>query len=154
MNSKKINEARQLHQQGQIVAALKVYQDILKQTPNNSEILHHCGLALGQIGQLEAGIALIQKAIALDENPLFYNNLGNLYYANSNWMAAIKAYQLSLSQRPDHVHTTYNLAGAHKQIGQFTKGTRVWTDTTFAFLFGQDHADAQFWQGIATNHGE
>jgi thioredoxin-like negative regulator of GroEL len=54
-------QALALHQRGQLVAAERIYQDILRQQPNHFDALHLLGLISAQTGRTERGVDLIRR---------------------------------------------------------------------------------------------
>src|SRR5690242_14532236 len=71
-------QAVALHQRGQLAAAEKIYEDILRQQPSNFDALHLFGLISAQTGRSERGVDLIRRAIRLNGTVAdAHNNLGN-----------------------------------------------------------------------------
>ncbi|MCU1483362.1 MAG: hypothetical protein JWN67_108 [Actinomycetia bacterium] len=103
-NSSKLSQAVQLAQSGKYVEALKLYDEVIKQDPENLEALSDRGLLLIQVayGSDNAPLAArgresINSALAIDpKNPraLFYLGLskqlaGDVKGANEAWDAAL-----------------------------------------------------------------
>lgn len=69
-------QAQGLHKQGLLQAAQPVYEQLLQTEPEHTHALHYLGLLHVQQGQLDHGIELIQRSLALDPNQ--FAALGNL----------------------------------------------------------------------------
>jgi tetratricopeptide (TPR) repeat protein len=61
--SEKLGFAIQLHQRNVFQKALKIYQDILEEDPQNIHALHLIGLLLQQNGWQDQGAAYLKKAL-------------------------------------------------------------------------------------------
>src|SRR5437763_622164 len=67
-----------LHQRGQLAAAERIYEDILRQQPSHFDALHLLGLISAQSGRMERGADLMRRAIALNGRVAdAHSNLGN-----------------------------------------------------------------------------
>lgn len=87
-----------LHQKGNLDGALDVYQDILKEEPNNADALHLLGVVYAQKGMHQAAIEFLDKAI--DLNPSdgnYYKNYGNICLQLAKFDDAVINYKKSLS---------------------------------------------------------
>lgn len=74
-----LNRAVSLHQNGRVAEAAPLYERVLRQAPGWPDALNLLGLAKGQMGQADDGIALIRKAVKGDGgNPLYLRNLAHL----------------------------------------------------------------------------
>lgn len=70
-----IHEAAALHRAGRLAEAAAIYQKILKKNPRDPDALHLLGLATGQQGDLQAGLAWIAKAVNVrDDFPDAHSN--------------------------------------------------------------------------------
>ena len=77
-----IQQAMQLaiqnHQAGRLAEAEKICRQVLSRQPGNPDALHLLGMIAAQVGQLDAGIELIRRAIAINPAmPHYHINLGN-----------------------------------------------------------------------------
>ncbi len=80
-----------------------VYRRILATDPNNPPALHLLGVLGGQVGQTQAGIDLIQRAIALKPDYAdAYNNLGCALSTQDRPDEAIAAFKNALRIQPDN----------------------------------------------------
>src|SRR4051812_3047597 len=66
-----------LHQQGKLVEAERIYNEILQRQPNHFDALQLLGTIAHQTRRTERAVELITKAIALNANVAStHNNLG------------------------------------------------------------------------------
>ena len=97
--------------------AENIYQQILKQYPNQHVALHMLGLIAHQVGKNEIAAELITKAITL--KPDYFdaqNNLGIVHESLGNAAEAISRFQKTISINPKHFHAYNNLGLVqHKQ---------------------------------------
>jgi protein O-GlcNAc transferase len=110
--------AVQHHVAGRLAEAEGIYRGILAAHPENPQALHLLGVLGGQIGQTEAGIQLIRRAIAL--KPDFadaYNNLGCALSTRDQPDEAIEAFRNALRIQPDNSSARLNLGTAMIQSG-------------------------------------
>src|SRR5689334_23014493 len=63
------------HTQGRIQEADRLYTQLLKENPQNAEVLHMAGLLNCQAGNLGAGMQMIERSLALYPNPSAMSNL-------------------------------------------------------------------------------
>lgn len=78
------------------------YQKIIKYLPEMAEAHGLLGFCLYYLGEKEKAILAYQKAIEL--NPHFfwyYYNLGNIYFANEEYIKALKVWKEALKQKPE-----------------------------------------------------
>jgi superkiller protein 3 len=88
-----------------------VMRDLLRQEPNNPEMLFYLGNALYYQGKLEETVAPLRRAIAL--NPDYaaaYYNLGIALYSQKQPGEAVAAYQKAIDLKPDDAEA-YNGLG-------------------------------------------
>jgi len=75
-NTQKFQKAMRLHEQGQLVEAENLYNDILQSEPRHIDVLHFLGVLKNQQGQAQRAVELIQQSLALyPNNPTAISNL-------------------------------------------------------------------------------
>lgn len=95
-------QAQNQHKQGQLQAALPLYQQLLKQEPQHANGLHYLGLLLVQAGQTDAGITHIQQSLAVDPQQFAaWGNLAGALQEVKQWPQAIEALDKALTLKPD-----------------------------------------------------
>lgn len=114
-----VADARQLHREGALEAAVKLYDSVLAQVPDHAETLQLKGILLAQIGVPEEGLQLLERAVAqAPENGRIRANLAKLRLDLGNIDDAITDYESALAHNPDDVDLAFNLAGALALVGR------------------------------------
>jgi protein O-GlcNAc transferase len=114
-----VADARQLHRDGALEAAAKLYDSILSQAPDHAETLQLKGILLAQVGVPEEGLALLERAVAqAPENGRIRANLAKLRLDLGAVDAAVTDYEVALAQSPDDADLAFNLAGALALAGR------------------------------------
>lgn len=86
-------------------------QTILEQDPCHAEALYRQGLLVGQKGELEPAIELINAAITQDPSKSdYYFDLGEIYLRSDHLREAVECYRQALTLKPDH-YAAYNGLG-------------------------------------------
>jgi len=107
------------HEAGQLAEAEALYTRILAVAPDHAGCLHRLGgLALAS-GRHDRAIALIGRAMAIDDRePVYPNTLGNALYAQGRLEAAAIQYRRALALKPDYAGARYNLGNVLKAQGR------------------------------------
>ncbi len=108
------------HQAGQLREAEAIYRQILQADPNHVESLHLLGLVAYQVGQPQAAVELIGRAVALrGDRAVFHANLGEAYRvlgkASDAEQCLLRALRLD-SSLPDAHNSLGNLFRASGRI--------------------------------------
>lgn len=106
------------YQAGYLQQAESVYRQILQVTPKQPNALHGLGLIALQVGQTQAAIELIERAITIAPSAAMYCNLGNALKTLGRFDAAIEAYHQALALKNDFVEVYNNLAVIRAELGQ------------------------------------
>lgn len=105
-------DAVTFHQQGELTQAETKYRLLLDQKPEHAEALHGLGTLLWQFGDTTQAVHLIQKAIAIEPQALYYHiNLANLFASMGQWEHATNCWTQVLRLQPDFTE-------AHEHLGQ------------------------------------
>jgi tetratricopeptide (TPR) repeat protein len=116
-----------LHQSGHIREARDLYDKMLPGQQNNAQLLYLLGLADLQSGQLEQGVALMRRSLALDPaNPAAHMNIGLALQALLRWDEALASYDQALAIKPDY-------AEAHHNRGNVLQDFRRWDDALASY---------------------
>jgi len=118
------NEALQwairLHQNKQLQGAEQLYLRLLDAVPEHPDVLHLLGMVRHQMGRPDEGIALIERAIAVQPSYAgFHNNLGNIYAGSGKVPKALAAYQQAVSLDQNNADLYNNLGALFKAERQF-----------------------------------
>ncbi len=126
-----IDQAMQLaiqnHQAGRLAEAEKIYRQVLAEQPNRPDALHLLGVIAAQIGQTEAAIDLVQRAIAV--NPAvaeYHNDLGNALRDKRQLDEAAAAFRQALRLKPDYVVAQNNLGNVLSDQGLLDEGIALY----------------------------
>ncbi len=111
-----LREAVALHQQGQLVQAQTLYEQVLRHDPHNFDALHLLGVLACQTRDAQRAVTLIQKALAIDGGSAdAHLNLGAALQQLAQPEAALASYERAIALQPDH-------AGAYLNRGNTLKG--------------------------------
>jgi predicted O-linked N-acetylglucosamine transferase (SPINDLY family) len=105
------------HQAGRLADAKTLYARILAREPKHADALHFMGLLACQIGQSEAGIALMRESIGVRPSPIYYNNLANALRTADRLGDAIDAYRRAVELEPNYAEAHNNLGNALRESG-------------------------------------
>ncbi|HIJ38241.1 MAG TPA: tetratricopeptide repeat protein [Rhodospirillaceae bacterium] len=97
------------HQHGKILEAETGYRAILASLPAHAEALHLLGVARHQQGLHPSANRLIRRAIALEDQPARYNNLGEVNRLMGRPEQARECYLRALAFDPGHADACNNL---------------------------------------------
>jgi Flp pilus assembly protein TadD len=105
-----LDDALAHHRAGRLHQAEVGYRQILAQQPNYTDALHLLGSLGAQIGQNNASIQLLQKAIQLNPNiAAYHGNLGAVYMKAKRLRDAEAALKRAIQLNPNTPDVYYNL---------------------------------------------
>ena len=105
-----IGEALQLHESGNVAAAVERYRRILQQEPENAVALHFAGLSQYQAGQPSAALELMWRSVKLaDDEPEFFSNISAAAWSAGRYDEGRWAAEGALAINPEHVGALNNL---------------------------------------------
>ncbi len=111
--------AIQYHKLRNLKKAEQLYQEVIKNNPNNSDALHLFGLVAHQNGNNGAAIEYMKKALKISpSNEVFYLNLGNVYSGIEMLNRAIECFKKAISINPDYADAYYNLGRTLQKQGK------------------------------------
>jgi tetratricopeptide (TPR) repeat protein len=111
--------ALQHHQEGKLAEADRLYQEILARDPGHFDALHLSGVVAHQTGRNDLAVALIARAIAIDDRvSTFHGNIGEAYRALGRYDDAVAALRRAIALEPEFVGAHLNLGNAFKQQGK------------------------------------
>jgi protein O-GlcNAc transferase len=107
------------HQRGDLAAAEAMYGDILRETPRCFDALHLLGALKTDQGAAEAGIELIQRALALDPSQsAAHYSLARAFLARGDRRSALACLERATRLRPDFVDAWFLRGNALLQAGR------------------------------------
>ena len=105
----KLQTALKLHQQGQLQRAEGLYREILKQQPRHFDALHFLGVAALQVGNAQATVDLISKAIAVNPgSAAAHYNFGIALHNLGRSDEALASFDRALAISPDYADALNN----------------------------------------------
>jgi tetratricopeptide (TPR) repeat protein len=111
-------QAQALHQQGRLAEARDCYGAVLTRDPGHAEALHLAGVIGFQTGQLEQGVELVRRAIALNPNaPAPYANLGQALIGLGRYAEAAQALGRAVTLQPGAARAQASLGVALMELG-------------------------------------
>jgi protein O-GlcNAc transferase len=143
----KLRQAFGLHQQGQLGDAELLYREVLTKAPDHPDALHFLGVLETQCGRHEAGIALMERAIAINPRnaPAQYNR-ANALRDMGRTEDAIAAYDVVLAIKPDNVRAWNNRGVALQTLKRYHEAIASYDR---ALALKSDHLDAHVNRGNA-----
>ncbi len=120
-----LRTAIERHRQNKLQEAEAIYRQILGEDPTHADALHLLGVLAYQIGNDQAGIELITRAIARNRlDPFYHNNLGNIFKKLRKLPAATGCYEEALRLKPRYAEAHYNLATVLREQGDIEAATQ------------------------------
>lgn len=142
-----LERASELHQGGDVAAAVREYQAFLKRHPDVADVRSNLGAAYVRLGFLDKGIVQYRRALQLgnatDPTTIRFN-LGLAYYKAGRLEEAARSLSRVLAARPDHKNALLLLANCHLAQGDNRKVIELLTpqqatygrDRAFAYILG------------------
>jgi len=117
-----IDLALQHHQDGRLQQAEAIYRNVLQTQPKHADALHLLGMVAHQVGNNEAAVELISRAIRANAFvPAYYSNIGGAYLALKRYDEARESYKKALSLKPDFAEAYNNLGMVFRELGKNNK---------------------------------
>ena len=96
-----IEQAIQLHQQGRLIDAERLYREVLRVSPRDFEALHRLGVLKAQQGKPDEAVRLIESALAVDRTSVpAYLNCALVLVGAGRHADALAAYDRALAIDP------------------------------------------------------
>ncbi|MEK6776972.1 MAG: hypothetical protein AABY87_08840 [bacterium] len=96
-------------------ASITALTRLTAHSPKDDSLFFMLGTALKKRGEYLEAEARLEKAISL--NPymaIYYNNLGNTFYAGRNIVKAVEMYKQAMLRDPQNAAAYFNLSAAHR----------------------------------------
>jgi tetratricopeptide (TPR) repeat protein len=117
-----LREAIQLHQQGDLSAAIPKYEAFLKERPDVMEVRSNLGAAYARAGRYEDAIAQYREALKLSpEQSQIRLNLALAYYKQARMDEAIAELERLRAAQPDNAQVMLLLADCYLRLGEDRK---------------------------------
>ncbi len=114
------NKAKNLHINGEIKEAQKIYVKLLKKNSNNSKLLFLIGTTHVQLSNYQKGKEFLNLSIKINDNfPESYNSRGVILAEEGDYLNAIKDYNKAISLKKNYYDAILNKAVALKNLSEF-----------------------------------
>ncbi|MBF0563992.1 MAG: tetratricopeptide repeat protein [Nitrospirae bacterium] len=118
-----LSNAKNLHREGKVEQARKLYLRLLKENPEYPEVLHFLGILRYHHDRDLDGITMVKKSIELSpQHSEWYNNLGNMLLTQKEFTQAIEAFKNSIAITNCDANIWNNMGAALQQISRFDEG--------------------------------
>lgn len=143
----KLEQAKALHQQGQLREATRLYQEVLKDDPGCADALHHLGVVALQAGQPGQAAKLIRRALdAKPEEAGYWGHFGIALTQLDRLDAAVAAYRKAIELNPRNAEALSNLGNTLQRQGRLDQAIAVYR---LAMKVAPRYAQAAYNLGIA-----
>ena len=116
--AKKFQKALQLHQQGNLAQAQKLYEEINVAAPDNFQVVNMLALVALQGADYGKAIALYDKAITLNPNSAAaYFNRGHALQVLNQHESAVASYQQAIKLQPDYPEAYAQCGAIYRSCG-------------------------------------
>jgi tetratricopeptide (TPR) repeat protein len=113
-----LSRAWQVHQQGRVADAERVYRQVLGQAPQDANAWCYLGIALHDQRKYHEAVEAYQKALGINPQfPIALNNLGNTLRYVGDVERADRSFQKALDLKPDYFNAYKNRGTLHAWNG-------------------------------------
>jgi protein O-GlcNAc transferase len=117
---KSLRSALEHHRSGRLTEAKEIYARVLAQDPKQADALNLLGVLTTQSGDAEAGLLLLQRAIAAKPGVGdFHENLGDALSGLGRYDEAIAAWRKAISLNPRQIRSHYLLGAILGNLGRY-----------------------------------
>ena len=110
------------HKQKKFNVAINLYNEVLKITPNESNVHNHLGLALQSIGKNLKAINCYEEAIKINPSlAIAHFNLGAILQLSGNLEKSMICYEKAIEIDPNYIPSQHNLGTVLKDLGEDEK---------------------------------
>ena len=148
----KFREGLALHQQGKLVQAQQIYQQVLKVQPQHADALHFLGMLARQTGNPAQAVQWIDRSLKISpDNPAAHSNRGNALSDLKRYPEAIKSYDKAIALQPNHAEAYSNRGVALNALKQHQAATDSYDQ---AIALKPDFAQAWCNRGVALHESK
>lgn len=109
---------RSLYLLGKHRAAIEVYDEAQKQSPDDWEIWHNTGLCHMYLRQYEQSVECFSKANLIQRHDVTFMQLGKVYALQEDYKSAIDVYTEALEFSPEHAELLTTLGILYLRMGE------------------------------------
>ena len=115
-----VTRAMDHHRQGRLAEAEAGYRDVIRQDPTNPDALHLLGLIIGQAGDPQQGVALIERSLKIaPSSPEAHFNLANLFVVLLRYADAERHFRATYNLRPRNADAANGVGGCLLRLGDY-----------------------------------
>jgi len=141
-----LNKAINLHKQGKLEEAKKIYEIIFEKNPNSFEVINLLGVVFLQLKIYDDAILMFRKAIGINSNHhALFNNLGVAYKEIEKYEDAIKNFKRAIQINPNYAEAYNNLGIIFKKKYQ---NNEAFVNYKKAIEINPNYAEAYYNLGI------
>ena len=119
---KLINDGLSNHQKQNYSEAEKIYNEVLKLSPNNAIVFYLLGTLMAQNNKNDLAEELLKKSIKINpKNADAQYNLGNVFQKQKNYSDSISSYYNAIKIYPKYIKAYYNLAEIFSEQNEYEK---------------------------------
>ena len=139
---KLFTEAFALHQQGQLLRAQSIYEQVLKIKPNHFDAMNLLGVIAAQNKKPALAVQLIGRAITIDaSNATAHYNLGLALHELNQLKEALNSYERAIEIKPDYYYAHNNKGNALRDLKRLEEAL---VSYNLAIQFKSDYVEAYF----------
>ncbi len=125
--SQKLKQALDLHQAGDLGRARSLYQEILRDDPQNADAHQYLGLLVFQTGDSRQAMEHIGRAVTLNPAVASYHDyLGVVEESRGDYQAALESYQTAARLGEEDADRWFNMAIAFERLGQLEQSAKAY----------------------------
>ena len=123
--SEKFNKAFSYHQSGKLTQARDLYMEILQDEPKNAEVWDLLGVLYYQVKDFFEAEMCIKKALQIEPNLYFLENLAMVYVQKGEFQLAVNLYN-ELLQHSEKYEYWFNLAMSYKNLHKWDEAKQAY----------------------------
>ena len=123
--SENFQKAFKFHKEGKLTNARDLYMEILQAEPKNAEVWDLLGLLYYQVKELFDAEMCIKKAIEIEPNLYYIENLALVYMQKGEFNKAIELYNELLKHKQKYEYW-FNLAMSYKNLKEWDKAKEAY----------------------------
>ena len=123
--SENFQKAFKFHKEGKLTNARDLYMEILQENPKNAEVWDLLGLLYYQVKELFDAEMCIKKAIEIEPNLYYIENLALVYMQKGEFNKAIELYNELLKHKQKYEYW-FNLAMSYKNLKEWDKAKEAY----------------------------
>jgi tetratricopeptide (TPR) repeat protein len=129
-----LQNAFALHQQGKLVEAANIYEQLIKRDPNNQDALHFFGILKTSCGQLVEGRQLIERSLARRvTNVSYVENYVSILFQIGDYEQAAKACTKAINENRKTETFQYVLAISLHKLGRLTEADAAFNSLLLSY---------------------